>query len=123
VIAAPPPKPPCALVTAADVAAVAKAKPARGQAETLGLFRSCTYHAGSTTVTIQSRQIDHATFVKSAKANPGPVKQLSANEFSVGGGTVLLVWKRGTAVTLLVLGPAQPLAAEKTLAQRALARL
>ena len=119
-IAAPPP---CALVTRADVALVAKATPGPGQAQTLGLFKSCTYHVGSTTVTIQSRQIDHATFVKSAKANPGPVKQLNANAFSVGGGTVLLVWKRGTSVTLLVLGVAQPLAAEKTLAARALAKL
>ncbi|MES1248967.1 MAG: hypothetical protein ABUS54_14975 [Actinomycetota bacterium] len=116
-------KPPCALVTAADVAAVAKAKPGKPQAQTLGLFKSCTYRAGAFTVTVQSRQVDHGTFVKSAKANPGPVKQVNANEFSVGGGTVLLVWKHGTSVTVLVLGAAQPLAAEQALANRALARL
>jgi hypothetical protein len=122
VIAAPPP---CALVTAADVRAAVGATPGKPQAQTLGLFRSCTYRAGSATVTIQTRQVDKATFVKSAKANPGPVKSVSlpgATAFSAAGPT-LLVWKHGTAVTVLVFGAGSALAAERQLALRALAKL
>src|SRR5947209_1965942 len=120
-VAAPPP---CALVTAADVKATVGAAPGTPQAQTLGLFKSCTYRAGSATVTFQTRQIDRGTFVKSAKANPGPVKPVAipgATAFSAAGPT-LLVWKHGTAVTVLVLG-GKALAAEKQLAARALARL
>jgi hypothetical protein len=118
-------KSPCALVTPADVKAVVGAKPPTAKAQTLGLFRSCTYSAGGATVTIQTRQIDKATFVKSAKANPGPVKAVAvagATAFSAAGPT-LLVWRHGTAVTVLVFGGGKGLTAEKQLAARALARL
>ena len=116
---------PCALVRPADVLAAVGTKPPAAKVQTLGLFKSCTYRAGSATVTIQTRQIGKATFVKSAKANPGPVKAVSlpgATAFSAAGPT-LLVWKQGTAVTVLVFGGGPGLAAEKKLALRALARL
>ncbi len=118
-------KSPCALVTPVDVKAVVGAKPAPAKAQALGLYESCTYSAGGKTVTVQTRQIDKGTFVKSAKANPGPVKPVAiagATAYSAAGGFTLLVWKHGTAVTVLVLGVSPPLAAEKQLALRALAR-
>ena len=116
---------PCALVTPATVRAALGARPAAAHVQTLGLFQSCTYRAGAATVTIQTRQIDKGTFVKSAKANPGPVKPVAlpgATAFSAAGPT-LLVWKHGTAVTVLVFGGGPGLAAEKQLALRALAKL
>jgi hypothetical protein len=45
-----------------------------------------------------------------------------ATAFSAAGPT-LLIWKHGTAVTVLVFGTPQSLALEKKLAARALARL
>jgi hypothetical protein len=119
-------KGPCALVTPADVKAVLATQPPAAKAQTLGLYQSCTYRAGGKTVTVQTRQIDRATFVKSAKANPGPVKAVAipgATAYSAAGGFTLLVWKHGTAVTVLVLGATPPLTAEKALALRALAKL
>ena len=119
-------KSPCALVTPADVKAALGTQPPAAKAQTLGLYQSCTYRAGGKTVTIQTRQIDRATFVKSAKSNPGPVKAVTipgATAYSAAGGFTLLVWKHGTAVTVLVLGATPPLTAEKALALRALAKL
>ncbi len=120
-------KSPCALVTAADAKRALGAAVGRPKLQTLGLYRSCTYSSkAGGSVTVQTRQIDRATFVRSAKANPGPVKLiggLGGLAFSAGAGSTLLVWKHGTAVTLLVLGTPSPLASERKLAAKALARL
>ena len=120
-------KSPCSLVTAADAKAALGTAVKRPKLQNLGLFASCFYATSSAaSVTVQSRAIDRATFVKSAKANPGPVKAvagLGGTAFSAAAGSTLLVWKNGTAVTILVLGTANPLASEETLAKKALARL
>ena len=117
---------PCKVVTAADATKVLGSKVAPGKAQTLGLFQSCFYSAGTKSVTVQTRQIDKADFVTSAKANPGPVVAvpgLGAAAYSAAGGSTLLVWKRGTEVTLLAFGVTPALTAEKALAKSALARL
>jgi hypothetical protein len=120
-------KSPCALVTAIDAKRALGAAVGKPKAQTLGLFQSCTYATPTgKVVTVQTRRIDRATFVKSAKANPAPVKPvagLGGIAFSAAGGSTLLVWKHGTAVTLLILGTPSPLASEKQLAKKALARL
>lgn len=120
-------KSPCALVTAAD-ARKALGGPVRpGKLQTVGLYRSCRYAtSGASSVTVQVRPLTKADFARSAKANPGPVVRVAmpgATAYSVAGGAGLLVWKRGTEVTFLLLGPPKPLAAEKLLAKKALARL
>jgi len=116
---------PCKVVTAADATKVLGSKVAPGKAQTLGLFQSCFYSAGTKSVTVQTRQIDKADFVTSAKANPGPVVAVPGlgAAYSAAGGSTLLVWKQGTEVTLLAFGVTPALTAEKALAKSALARL
>jgi hypothetical protein len=117
---------PCKVVTAADAAKVLGGKVAPGKAQSLGLFQSCFYNAGTKSVTVQTRQIAKADFVTSAKANPGPVVAvpgLGAAAYSAAGGSTLLVWKNGTEVTLLAFGVSPAMTAEKALAKSALARL
>src|SRR5262249_46297465 len=68
---------PCKLVTAADVRATVGATVSRGKLQSLGLYRSCTYTTTSSAfVTVQTRALSKADFVKSAKMNPGPVKAI-----------------------------------------------
>lgn len=117
---------PCRLVTAADATRALGGAVRAGKAQTLGLYASCTYRsrAGFMTLTVQSRAIGRADFVRSAKANPGPVKRIAgvgSEAFSAGG--VLLAWKRGIEVTVLAFGVGNPPAAEKRAALAALARV
>jgi len=119
-------KSPCALVTAADASKALGAKVGKPKLQNLGVFVSCFYSAGLKSVTVQSRAISRSDFDKSAKANPGPVKHLAgigSDAYSVGGGSTLLVWKNGTAVTLLAIGTPNALTTEKALAAKVAARL
>jgi len=119
-------KSPCALVTAADATKALGAKVGKPKLQNLGEFVSCFYSAGLRSVTVQSRSISRSDFDKSAKANPGPVKHLAgigSDAYSVGGGSTLLLWKNGTAVTLLAIGTPNALATEKALAAKVAARL
>ncbi|HKB94012.1 MAG TPA: hypothetical protein VKC62_07255 [Gaiellaceae bacterium] len=117
---------PCKLVTAPDAAAVLGGPVGKPKAQALGLYKSCTYTRGGATVTVQTRPLAKADFVKSAKANPKPVVAvpgLGAPAYFAGG-FVLLAWRHGTEATFTVFGAAgKPLVAEKALAKRALARL
>jgi hypothetical protein len=63
--------------------------------------------------------------VKSAKANPGPVRAvagLGAPAYFAGRVT-LLVWRGGNEATFSVFGVGSPLASEVKLAKRALPRM
>jgi hypothetical protein len=116
----------CALVTAADAAKALGGPTGRGKHQILGLYDSCTYTAKSKTLTVQTRQLSRSDFERSAKANPGPVVRVSglgSDAFSVAGGVSLLVWKNGTAVTLLLLGINPALPVEKQLAKIAVSRI
>lgn len=124
---APLPAPsPCRLVTQADVKAVLGTAVARGKLQTLGLYRSCTYRTKSfATVTVQTRAISKPDFVRSAKANPPPVKAVSglrAPAYFAGSAT-LLVWRAGNEATFSVFGSGPALVREVELAKRALPRL
>ena len=117
---------PCALVKPADAAKALAGSVGTGKLQSLGLYKSCTYNAGRKTLTVQTRPLTKADFVKSAKANPGPVVRiagLGGEAYSVAGGASLLTWKKGTEVTFLIIGLAKPLAAEKLVAKAALARI
>lgn len=119
-------KSPCALVTAADASKALGATVGKPKLQNLGVFVSCFYAAGTKSVTVQSRSISRSDFDKSAKANPGPVKHLAgigSDAYSVGGGSTLLLWKNGTAVTLLAIGTPSALTTEKALATKVAARL
>ena len=119
-------KSPCALVTAADASKALGATVGKPKLQNLGVFVSCFYSAGTKSVTVQSRAISRGDFDKSAKANPGPVKHLAgigSDAYSVGGGSTLLLWKNGTAVTLLAIGTPNALATEKALAAKVAGRL
>ena len=118
---------PCRLVTQADAHAVLEATVKPGKLQSLGLFQSCTYTTAKfMTLTVQTRSMSRADFVKSAKANPGPVKPvggIGAVAYSAGGGVTLLVWRRGSEATFSIYGAGPALAREITLAKRVVPRL
>jgi len=111
----------------ADAHAVLEATVKPGKLQSLGLFLSCTYTTAKfVTLTVQTRSMSRADFVKSAKANPGPVKPvggIGAVAYSAGGGVTLLVWRRGSEATFSIYGAGPALAREITLAKRVVPRL
>jgi len=118
---------PCKVVTPADATKVLGVKVGAGKAQTLGLYESCFYSAGTKSLTVQTRQIDKADFVKSAKANPGPVAPLAgvgagASAYTAAGGLSVLAWKNGNEVTFLYIGVTPPAAQKAALAKTALGR-
>jgi len=117
---------PCKLVTATDVKAVLGTAVGRGKLQSLGLYKSCTYTTQRfVTVTVQTRPLSKADFVKSAKATPPPVKAiagLGAPAYYAAGAT-LLVWRAGAEATFSIFGSGPALAREVKLAKRALTRL
>jgi hypothetical protein len=117
---------PCKLVTAMDARAVLGSAVGRGKLQSLGLYQSCTYTTKSfVTVTVQTRTLSKADFVKSAKANPPPVKAVAgvgAPAYYAGGAT-LLVWRGGNEATFSVFGGGPGLAREVTLAKRVVRRI
>ena len=117
---------PCVLVTAADAAKVLGAKVGAGKAETLGLYKSCTYKSGRKTLTVQIRQVTQAVFEKSAKKSPPPVfpiPGIGQEAFSAGGGVALLVWQKGTELTFTFVGLNPVVKTQTDLASAALKRL
>ena len=117
---------PCALVTAADAGKALGVTVGRGKAQTLGLYKACTYTKGRKTLTVLVRQIDRGTFDKSAKKNPPPVFPIPGigdAAYSAGGGSALLVWKKGTEVTFTFIGVSPVVQTQKDVANAALKRL
>jgi hypothetical protein len=117
---------PCALVTTADAGKALGATVAKGKAQTLGLYKACTYTKGRKTMTVLVRQIDKATFEKSAKKNPPPVFPIPGigdEAFSAAGGYALLVWKKGTELTFAFVGISPVVQTQKDVANAALKRL
>jgi hypothetical protein len=115
---------PCKLVTAADARATLGGAVGPPKVQTLGLYKSCTYAHGAAVLTVQTRALSRADFVKSAKANPPPVVAVSGLgvlAYSAAGFT-LLVWRNGTEATFTVIG-GKGVAAEKALAKRVAGRL
>ena len=117
---------PCALVTAADAGKALGATVGRGKAQTLGLYKGCTYTKGRKALTVLVRQIDRGTFEKSAQKNPPPVFPIPGigdAAYSAGGGSALLVWKKGTEVTFTFIGVSPVVQTQKDVANAALKRL
>jgi hypothetical protein len=117
---------PCALVTADDAGKALGVKVGTGKSQTLGLYKACTYTKGRRTLTVLVRKIDKGTFEKSAKKNPPPVFPIPGigdEAFSAGGGSALLVWKKGTEVTFTFVGVSPVVQTQKDVANAALKRL
>lgn len=117
---------PCTLVTADDAGKALGVKVGTGRAQTLGLYKACTYAKGRKTLTVLVRQIDKKTFERSAKKNPPPVFPIPGigdEAFSAGGGSALLVWKQGTEVTFTFVGISPVVQTQKDVANAALKRL
>ena len=117
---------PCTLVTADDAGKALGVKVGTGKAQTLGLYKACTYAKGRKTLTVLVRQIDKKTFEKSAKKNPPPVFPIPGigdEAFSAGGGSALLVWEQGTEVTFTFVGISPVVQTQKDVANAALKRL
>ena len=115
---------PCKLVTAADAQTALGGPVGRPKVETLGLYQSCTYSRGRAVLTVQTRALSKADFIKSAKANPPPVVAVSGLgvlAYSVAGYT-LLAWRNGTEATFTIVG-GKGLVAEKALAKRVAGKL
>ena len=117
---------PCKIVGATDASATLGGPVGKPKAQTLGLYQSCTYSHGTATLTVQTRAVSRADFVKSAKANPKPIvpePSLGVPAYYVAN-FILLVWKNGTEATFSIAGASgSPLAAETALAKKALAKL
>jgi hypothetical protein len=120
-------KNPCKLVTQADAKhALGGASVGSTTPQTVGPYQGCTYISKGGTVVVQDRLLSRSNFDKSAKLNPGPVAHVSgigSDAYTVKGGFGLLVWKNGTSVTLLVIGPKNASAAEKSLGKVVAGRL
>ena len=116
---------PCVLVTSADAAKVIGGKPA-AKAQTLGLFKACTYKSGRKTITVLFRKIAKADFEKSAKKNRPPVFPIPGvgdEAFSAGGGSALLVWLKGSELTFTFIGINPVVKTQTDLASAALKKL
>jgi hypothetical protein len=117
---------PCAIVSPSDASTALGVKVGKGKAQTLGLYRSCTYSAHGKTLTVLTRQIDKGDFVKSAKANPKPVFAVPGvgdAAYSAAAGSAFLVWKNGTEVTLEFVGVNPFVATQTDLAKSAVKHL
>ena len=117
---------PCVLVTAGDAGKALGTTVGKGKAQTLGLYKACTYTKGRKTLTVLVRQIGKAAFEKSAKKNPPPVFPIPGigdEAFSAGGGSALLVWKQGTEVVFNFVGVSPVVQTQKDVANAALKRL
>jgi hypothetical protein len=117
---------PCVLVSAVDAAKALGVKVGPGKPQTLGLYKACTYTKGRQTLTVLVRQIDKSTFEKSAKKNPPPIFPIPGigdEAFSAGGGSALLVWKKGTEVVFTFIGVSPVVQTQKDVANAALKRL
>ena len=118
---------PCVLVNTSDASTALGSKTGKGKAQTLGLYKACTYTSGRRKLTVLVRTIaSKSAFEKSAKANPGPVFQLPGigdDAFSAGAGSTLLVWKKGVEITFAFIGTSPVVQTQKDLADAAIARL
>jgi hypothetical protein len=118
---------PCVLVSKSDAAKVLGGKVGAGKAQTLGLYKSCTYKSGRKTLTVQTRAIpSKSAFAKSAKANPGPVFPVPGvgdSAYSAGAGAAFLVWKKGTENTFTFIGVSPVVQTQTDLANSALKHL
>jgi len=115
---------PCKLVTIADAQTALGGPVGKPKIETLGLYQSCTYSRGRAILTVQTRALSKADFIKSAKANPPPVVAVSGLgvlAYSAAGYT-LLAWRNGTEATFTIVG-GKGLVAEKALAKKVASRL
>ena len=121
------PPDPCVLISVADASTVLGATPPKSKAQTLGLYRSCTYTVKKKTLTVKTCKVaKKSAFEKSAKATPGgvfPIHGVGADAFSAGGGTVLLVWANGVEVTFVFGGINPFVATQQSLAKTAVGRL
>ncbi len=117
---------PCVLVTSDDAGKALGGKAGKGKAATLGLYKSCTYTSGRKTLTVLFRKMAKADFEKSAKKNPPPVFPIPGigdEAFSAGGGSSLLVWRKGSEITFTFIGVNPFVQTQKDVAKAALKRL
>jgi hypothetical protein len=124
--AAAAPPDPCVLVTTSDASTALGATPPKAKPKTVGFVRSCTYTVKKKTMTVQTRKFaSQAAFDKSAKATKGivfPIQGIGADAWSANG-TLLLVWKNGTEITMAFVGVEPFVATQQALAKTALGRL
>jgi hypothetical protein len=117
---------PCVLVTSSDAGKALGTTVGKGKAQTLGLYKACTYTKGRKTLTVLVRQIGKTAFEKSAKKNPPPVFPIPGigdAAYSAGGGSALLVWKKGTELAFTFIGVSPVVQTQKDVANAALKRL
>jgi hypothetical protein len=118
---------PCLLVTSDDAGKALGGKAGKGKAQTLGLYKACTYQSGRKSLTVMIRQIQNKSdFDKSAKKNPPPVFQLPGigdDAYSAGAGSTLLVWKKGNELVFTFVGVSPVVQTQKDLANAAMKRL
>lgn len=108
---------PCTLVTPPDVTAALGTPAGTPRSLAVGLYRQCVYPGG---LVVEVRNIDRATFDKSAPLNPGNPQPLSGvGDAAYSSSQGILAWKNGTEV-VIAGGSA---AADKQLALTAVSRL
>jgi hypothetical protein len=118
---------PCLLVRQGDASTALGSKAGAGKAQTLGLYKACTYTSGKKKLTVLVRAVpSKSVFEKSAKKNPGPVFPIPGvgdEAFSAAAGTALIVWKDGVELTFVFVGKSPVVQTQKDLASAAVARL
>lgn len=117
---------PCVVLTANDATSALGAKPPKPKTATVGVYRTCTYAVKKKTMTVKTRRVaTQSAFDKSAKSTKGlvfPMQGTGADTYSLNG-TSILVWKKGTEVTIAFTGVMPVVGVQQDLAKIAVARL
>jgi hypothetical protein len=120
------PADPCVLITNVDASTALGGNPPKAAPKTVTTTRVCTYKVGKKTMTVQSQKVaTKAAFDKSAKAIKGivvPMLGTGADSYSANG-TMILLWKNGTAVTITFAGLQPFVSVQQSLVKTAAGRL
>ena len=123
--AAQPPDP-CVLITNSDAATALGSTPPKVKSKLVAGARTCTYTIKKKVMIVATTKVaSKAAFDKSAKATKGivvPIQGVSFDAWSANG-TKLLVWQKGTAITMTFTGFEPFVAVQQALAKTAVGRL
>jgi hypothetical protein len=120
------PPDPCMLITTKDASSALGYQPPQAKSKLVSGYRSCTYSVKKESMTVLTRRVaTQAAFDKAAKATKGvvfPMQGVGADAYSVNG-TKVLVWGKGTEVTITFAGVHPFVSTQQSLAKTAVGRL
>lgn len=120
------PPDPCLLITTKDASSALGYVPPKAKSKLVAGYRSCTYTVKKASMTVLTRSVaSQAAFDKAAKATKGvvfPMQGVGADAYSVNG-TKVLLWGKGTEVTITFSGVQPFVSTQQALAKTAVGRL